>query len=75
MALVLGSMLALDMAKMINRCATGMLSRKGRCATFSDTADGYLRGEGCGAVVLQPLSDAVEAGTAVWGMGNLRVNF
>ena len=39
--------------------ATGMLSRKVRCATFSDDPDGYLREEGCGAVLLKPLSSAL----------------
>jgi acyl transferase domain-containing protein len=44
---------------MISQSQFGSVSRQGRAMTFSDTADGYVRGEGCGVVVLKRLSDAV----------------
>lgn len=35
-----------------------MLSKDCKCKTFSNNADGYVRGEGCGIVVLKSLKDA-----------------
>ena len=42
----------------INFCKARMLAADGRCKTFDIRADGFVRSEGCGAIVLKRLCDA-----------------
>jgi acyl transferase domain-containing protein/acyl carrier protein len=42
-----------------------LLSPEGRCKTFDRSADGFVRGEGCGLLVLKRLADALAASDRV----------
>ncbi|MEW9712966.1 beta-ketoacyl synthase N-terminal-like domain-containing protein, partial [Paenibacillus sp. SI92] len=46
----------------------GMLCEDGRCKTFSNHANGYVRGEGVGMLFLKKLGDAEQAGDHIYGV-------
>ena len=65
MALVGGVNIILTPEVTINFSKARMMAPDGRCKTFDAAANGYVRGEGCGMVVLKRLSDAVADGDRV----------
>ncbi|MBL1257684.1 non-ribosomal peptide synthetase/type I polyketide synthase [Methylocystis sp. Sn-Cys] len=62
LALAGGVNVILTPAVMVSMSRARMLAPDGRCKTFDAAADGYVRGEGCGVLVLKRLSDAVRDG-------------
>src|SRR6478609_10699634 len=42
-----------------------MLAPDGKCKTFDAAADGYVRGEGCGVIVVKRLDDAIRDGDRI----------
>ncbi len=67
-AVVGGVNLLLTPYPFIGFCRASMLSRRGRCFAFDDRADGYVRGEGGGVVILKPLADALLSGDPIRGV-------
>ena len=55
-------------AKHISFSQAGILCEDGRCKTFSSKANGYVRSEGIGMLVLKRLSDAERDGDSILGV-------
>jgi len=65
LAVAAGVNLILTPEGTITFCQARMMAPDGRCKTFDASADGYVRGEGCGAVILKRLADAEKDGDRV----------
>ena len=65
-ALACGVHLNISVASLLESSGFGGLSPDGRCFTFDERANGYVRGEGGAVVVLKPLSDALAAGDSIY---------
>ncbi|WP_329571942.1 beta-ketoacyl synthase N-terminal-like domain-containing protein [Kitasatospora sp. NBC_01266] len=63
-----GVNLILHPAHLVGLSAASMLSSDEACKVFDATADGFVPGEGVGAVLLKPLAAAVSDGDRVWGV-------
>jgi len=59
LALIGGVNLLLDPALTAGFVEAGMMAPDGRCKTWDAAADGYVRSEGCGMIVLKRLEDAI----------------
>ena len=68
MALVGGTHAVLSPELTKEMAELGILSREGQCKTFDASADGFVRGEGCGMIVLKRLSEAEADGDRIWGV-------
>ena len=68
LALAGGVSLYLTPEAYIGMCAAGMLSPDGRCKTFDDSANGFVPGEGAGAMVLKRLKEAESDHDVIYGL-------
>ncbi|WP_413207805.1 SDR family NAD(P)-dependent oxidoreductase [Rhodospirillum sp. A1_3_36] len=68
MALVGGVNFMLRPEVQIGMSKAGLLAKDGRSKPFSNRADGYGRGEGCGMLVLKPLHAARTDGDRIWAV-------
>lgn len=65
MAVAGGVSVLIDPSPHVSLSKVGVLSPEGRCKTFDSRADGYVRSEGIGLVLLKPLARALADGDRV----------
>ena len=65
LAIVGGANLILLPETSVGFSRSRMLAADGRCKTFDRDADGYVRGEGCVAIILMKVSDALRSGRRI----------
>ena len=68
MALAGGVNLILNPDHTIGYSQAGMMARDGHCKAFDARADGYVRSEGAGVIVLKPLSRALSDGDRIYAV-------
>ncbi|MDE9556290.1 SDR family NAD(P)-dependent oxidoreductase [Xenorhabdus bovienii] len=68
MALAGGINLLLTPTRHISFAQSGMMSPTGSCKPFDSLADGYVRGEGAGVLLLKPLTQALKDGDLIHGV-------
>jgi acyl transferase domain-containing protein/NAD(P)-dependent dehydrogenase (short-subunit alcohol dehydrogenase family)/acyl carrier protein len=68
MALAGGVNCMLDPGPFVAFSGANMLSKSGGIYTFDDRADGFIRGEGCGIVLLKQLDRAIADGDRIYGV-------
>lgn len=65
LALAGGVNLILSPIMSISTSQAGLMAADGHCKSFDASADGYIRGEGCGIIILKRLHDALRDGDQI----------
>ncbi|HML90355.1 MAG TPA: SDR family NAD(P)-dependent oxidoreductase [Methylomusa anaerophila] len=68
MAIAGGVNLYLHPSSYVGLCGQQMLSASGQCQSFGQGGDGFVPGEGVGAVILKPLARAIADGDRIYAL-------